>query len=1399
MKRHVCTRTLITFSALLGGSILFGQENQSNDNSLVFELSPFEVSTDRDVGYLSTNSTSGTSLNIAIKDLPMAIQVVNQELIGDLQASTLNEALDYTAGVFSSSTAASSAVTRGGPTGNDRSISSASGGRFSNRLFIRGVATPYQNRDGFRNGGLVITPNSAIALGGLLDSVNMDRIEVVRGPNSLLYGVGVLTGIANVIAKKPLSENRFQVGTTVGSFNQLRGTADITGPLNAEWIPGELNWRIAGAAEARDGYVDYTASETRYWVAQLDYHPTKWMSVFLEYQSGYDERQGIGGRWILDSAGKNTEFRNEFDEPYNWARRKGEIEGLRPILADTYDTNVNYIVRGTTEDSGAGWKLGDETFVGGGFNEKTYRISGPDTFAERDEDNILIDLTLRPLENLTVTAGAFLTSQETEELNVNMSTTGSTPQALITEITSDAQFNALYESNGIYGIKMPAIVQDYFGLQTEINQDTHPGDWVVPNTTDDLKYVQYYWDREIVRADSEQYRIRAVYDFEHELFGSTVEHTLLAGFSYIEDDVDFPDGNLTTSNARAKRDTYTVRDENGEIVLDDNGDPVIAESEYTSVISNYPGGIPDLPNGVSNQYARDFDALHYRSIADFSPIRLGDSPVARAGDIYLNQVIKQEGKYFIYQGKFLNDRLNIVFGLREDSYNARQFTYDRVGVDKDYLLEAALNSVIFTSRNSAGGAAIPADAPGFSDQATKEEVLNSISSTGKGIPSDVQAEFDAWDPADNGGQLNPYGFTVAQNNVFADYMSIGTRGGGYITSFYSSNIEGENSGFFGLSNRGGDPGETFGALPDTTINIFEEDVKATSGTFGVSYAVTDNFSVYGVYSEGISPNTALRDGSGEIIPAERAENKEFGIKFDIEDTPVGRFSGSVAVYEIDRYNGIWNMPIAPSPASWMDAGTSQNRVRWGTPTYDPNAPTVYNIKAEYLNEYLGEVYNLDPDSLNLISQSGVGLVQQVELDELPDDLTRREKQLLRREISQTAIIPAEYAQDRISGNDFGGAISTQTAIMTASGLDELFEVTLYSTEEQAFVTKQISPFGPIYAAFMNRELDPTKNPLILPFTPIDYRPNRQTQPNPWNNPGIRNGALVVFDETITGYELELFWTLNENLQFIFAYSHTEREALDDFQYSDYESIVGTEINGFIAPFGEIYREYGWENAGYQLAWVDHDAYAPLRDAGDGTVTLDDLGAAVVEVVPSEQVDETISVSEMASRNAQGQIPLFVDQNGAIVDRNNLPRPSDYSNSIDGVSLNFNPEDEVTARFRYKFTESKLDGLAITGGVKYTGPSKTSVLFRSQSPLNELTFTPEASDHVVFDIGASYDWVWDNIRFRLRVNIYNLFDDTYDVTTTTLSTPNPITGQKITRRTERFYTPTTWRIGLSASF
>jgi iron complex outermembrane receptor protein len=65
----------------------------------------------------------------------------------------------------------------------------------------------------------------------MLDSANIERIEIVKGPNSLLYGVGVLTGIVNVIPEKPLSEPRYEVTFRGGNYDFFRTQAEATGPL----------------------------------------------------------------------------------------------------------------------------------------------------------------------------------------------------------------------------------------------------------------------------------------------------------------------------------------------------------------------------------------------------------------------------------------------------------------------------------------------------------------------------------------------------------------------------------------------------------------------------------------------------------------------------------------------------------------------------------------------------------------------------------------------------------------------------------------------------------------------------------------------------------------------------------------------------------------------------------------------------------------------------------------------------------------------------------------------------------------------------------------------------------------------------------------------------------------
>jgi len=189
----------------------------------------------------------------------------------------------------------------------------------------------------------------------------------------------------------------------------------------------------------------------------------------------------------------------------------------------------------------------------------------------------------------------------------------------------------------------------------------------------------------------------------------------------------------------------------------------------------------------------------------------------------------------------------------------------------------------------------------------------------------------------------------------------------------------------------------------------------------------------------------------------------------------------------------------------------------------------------------------------------------------------------------------------------------------------------------------------------------------------------------------------------------------------------------------------------------------------------------------------------VERLPDGSSDTLISPETFAARAQSGQMLVLVDERGNVINEANSAVASDYNNTLTNVSLNFNPEDELSVFGKYTFTEGPLQDLSLTAGVKYIGASKTSVAFNTVSPLIGLTVTPEVPERYQFDLGASYRWEWRGVDMRLFLNIYNVLDDDYEVSVKTLDTTNPITGETVTKRTERFFTPTSVRLGLTMSF
>src|SRR5688572_14914794 len=180
-------------------------------------LSPFEITTSQDEGYRSNNSASGSKTNTAIRETPQSIQIVNQSFMDDIQARSVADALLYTSG-----------ITEGQ---NPR------GDRFEIRGFTTGI--PFKN--GFRDTGRA--PR---------DNANFDRIEVAKGPASVIFSRTSPGGAVNILTKLPQPRPFIGVSTTVGGYDYYRATLDLNGPLAGKNLLYRLNVAYQDSGSYRD-------------------------------------------------------------------------------------------------------------------------------------------------------------------------------------------------------------------------------------------------------------------------------------------------------------------------------------------------------------------------------------------------------------------------------------------------------------------------------------------------------------------------------------------------------------------------------------------------------------------------------------------------------------------------------------------------------------------------------------------------------------------------------------------------------------------------------------------------------------------------------------------------------------------------------------------------------------------------------------------------------------------------------------------------------------------------------------------------------------------------------------------------------------------------------------------
>lgn len=202
--------------------------------------------TAEDTGYSPQNATSATKTDNPLLETPQAISVVTRQLMDDQRAYKLDDVLKNVAGV-------------------------SHGGYYGEWDYyrIRGFDAAFNTYlDGLLTG--LFSPNEELW--------GLERVEVVKGPVSTLYGQGPAGGFVSLVSKRPRSDSFGETRLTVGSFNSYEAAFDVNQPLNEK---GNVYGRLNVLYRENNSFVDYADGQRFYIAPSLTWDITNRTSLTL--------------------------------------------------------------------------------------------------------------------------------------------------------------------------------------------------------------------------------------------------------------------------------------------------------------------------------------------------------------------------------------------------------------------------------------------------------------------------------------------------------------------------------------------------------------------------------------------------------------------------------------------------------------------------------------------------------------------------------------------------------------------------------------------------------------------------------------------------------------------------------------------------------------------------------------------------------------------------------------------------------------------------------------------------------------------------------------------------------------------------------------------------------------
>lgn len=213
-------------------------------------------------GTAAQQATSATGLPLTVIDTPQAVTVVDRQKIRDFALTNVNDLLDTVPGVN---------VER---METDRT-------QYDSRGF--GITN-------FQVDGIGLPMLDSTLVYGALDTALWERVDVVRGANGMMTGVGNPSATVNYVRKRPTQTLQASVTASLGSYGEQRIEGDISRPLTKD---GSVRARLIGAHEESDSYLDYYKVNRTVLGGIVDWDVTSKLTATAGYSRQQNNSNGV--------------------------------------------------------------------------------------------------------------------------------------------------------------------------------------------------------------------------------------------------------------------------------------------------------------------------------------------------------------------------------------------------------------------------------------------------------------------------------------------------------------------------------------------------------------------------------------------------------------------------------------------------------------------------------------------------------------------------------------------------------------------------------------------------------------------------------------------------------------------------------------------------------------------------------------------------------------------------------------------------------------------------------------------------------------------------------------------------------------------------------------------------